>query len=106
MSSAAPPVTAEENTVEVSSEAKVVQEQKESTASAAQGVDLTDPDKYCKLCVASFNNPVMAAEHYIGRKHQRNLARQELQSKPGEQSEHGTFISGFHLHVFVCFYLP
>lgn len=90
MSSADPPVTAVDDTVEASAHGDVVQEQKEGTASAAQGVDLSDPDKYCKLCAASFNNPLMAAEHYSGRKHQRNLARQELHSKLGEQPEHGT----------------
>lgn len=76
--------------MEVDAQDDVVQEQKEITASTAQGVDLSDPDKYCKLCAASFNNPLMASEHYSGRKHQRNLARQEQQSKLGEQSEHGT----------------
>lgn len=91
VSSAAPPGTAVEHTVEASAPGNADQEQTESTASAAQGVNLSDPDKYCKLCAASFNNPTMAAEHYSGRKHQRNLARQELQSKLGGQSEHGTF---------------
>lgn len=93
VSSAAPPVTAMEDTVVVRALGDVIEEQKESTASAAQEVDLSDPDKYCKLCAASFNNPVMAAEHYNGRKHQRNLARQELQNKQGEQSELGTLSS-------------
>lgn len=95
MSSAAPPVPAAETTVEVNSEAELVQEQKESTTSAPQGVDLSDPDKYCKLCAASFNNPIMAAEHYIGRKHQRSLTRQKQQSEPGEQTEHGTLLLVF-----------
>ncbi|XP_076850992.1 zinc finger matrin-type protein 1 isoform X2 [Brachyhypopomus gauderio] len=64
------------------------QEPKESTVSAPQGVDLSNPDKYCKLCTASFNNPLMARQHYSGRKHQRNQARQELLCKLGEESEH------------------
>lgn len=89
MSSAAPPVTAVEDAAEASAWDDMVQEQKESTVCAAQGVDLSDPDKYCKLCAASFNNPMMAAEHYSGRKHQRNLARQELHNKLGELSEQG-----------------
>ncbi|KAF3856029.1 hypothetical protein F7725_016752 [Dissostichus mawsoni] len=41
-------------------------------------VDLKDPNKYCALCAASFNNPQMALQHYNGRKHQRNQARQDL----------------------------
>ncbi|XP_019910859.2 zinc finger matrin-type protein 1 [Esox lucius] len=43
-----------------------------------RGVDLSDPDKHCRLCAASFNNPYMAQQHYVGRKHQRNHARQQL----------------------------
>ncbi|MCI4386936.1 hypothetical protein PGIGA_G00068500 [Pangasianodon gigas] len=99
MSSAAPPVTAVEDTVETSAQGDGAQEEKESTASASQGVDLSDPDKYCKLCAASFNNPMMAAEHYSGRKHQRNLARQELHSKLGEQSEHANSLTCPLCHV-------
>lgn len=102
VSSAAPPVTAMEDTVDVRALGDVIEEQKESTASAAQEVDLSDPDKYCKLCVASFNNPVMAGEHYNGRKHQRNLARQDLQSKLGEQSELGTLLSVVSLIAVDC----
>ncbi|XP_049430608.1 zinc finger matrin-type protein 1 [Epinephelus fuscoguttatus] len=47
-------------------------------------VDLTDPNKYCPLCAASFNNPQMALQHYNGRKHQRNHARQELLKELGD----------------------
>ncbi|XP_026784843.3 zinc finger matrin-type protein 1 isoform X1 [Pangasianodon hypophthalmus] len=99
VSSAAPPVTAVEDTVETSAQDDGVQEEKESTASASQGVDLSDPEKYCKLCAASFNNPMMASEHYSGRKHQRNLARQELHSKLGEQSEHANSLTCPLCHV-------
>ncbi|XP_043076683.1 zinc finger matrin-type protein 1 [Puntigrus tetrazona] len=51
-------------------------------------VDLSDPNKYCTLCSASFNNPLVAQQHYSGRKHQRNQARQEMLDQMGEQSEH------------------
>ncbi|XP_038552333.1 zinc finger matrin-type protein 1 [Micropterus salmoides] len=47
-------------------------------------VDLMDPDKYCALCAASFNNPQMAVQHYNGRKHQRNQARQDLLKELGD----------------------
>ncbi|KAK3555654.1 hypothetical protein QTP86_025738 [Hemibagrus guttatus] len=94
-----PPVTTVEDTVEANAQDDMVQEQKEITASAAQGVDLSDPDKYCKLCAASFNNPMMASEHYSGRKHQRSLTRQEQQSKLGEQSEHASSLMCPLCHV-------
>ncbi|KAI4901500.1 hypothetical protein NFI96_012301 [Prochilodus magdalenae] len=69
------------------------QELKEGTASSSQGVDLSDPDKYCKLCTASFNNPLMAQQHYSGRKHQRNQTRQETLSKLSEESEHASSLT-------------
>lgn len=49
-----------------------------STLSPNTEVNLKDPNKYCSLCAATFNNPHMALQHYSGRKHQRNLSRQEL----------------------------
>uniref|UniRef100_A0A4W4E916 C2H2-type domain-containing protein n=1 Tax=Electrophorus electricus TaxID=8005 RepID=A0A4W4E916_ELEEL len=68
-----------------------------NTVSTPQWVDLDNPDKYCKLCTASFNNPLIAQQHYSGRKHQRNQARQELLCKLGEESEHGNY-----LHSLTC----
>ncbi|XP_051933271.1 zinc finger matrin-type protein 1 [Hippocampus zosterae] len=48
----------------------------------------SDPNKYCVLCAASFNNPQMALQHYNGRKHQRKKARQEmLKELPDVQEE-------------------
>uniref|UniRef100_A0A4W4EAD1 C2H2-type domain-containing protein n=1 Tax=Electrophorus electricus TaxID=8005 RepID=A0A4W4EAD1_ELEEL len=76
---------------------EMVQDQKENTVSTPQWVDLDNPDKYCKLCTASFNNPLIAQQHYSGRKHQRNQARQELLCKLGEESEHGNY-----LHSLTC----
>ncbi|KAM9758085.1 zinc finger matrin-type protein 1 isoform 1-T4 [Menidia menidia] len=49
-------------------------------ATASLSTD-TDPNKYCSLCSASFNNPQMALQHYNGRKHQRKQARQKLLNK-------------------------
>ncbi len=34
--------------------------------------------KYCCLCGAWFNNPLMAQQHYEGKKHKRNAARTRL----------------------------
>lgn len=93
VSPAAPPVVAVKVTAETSTQGDALQKPKEITASAAHEVDLSNPEKYCKLCTASFNNPTMASEHYGGRKHQRNLARQEQQRKLGEQTEHANSLT-------------
>ncbi|KAM4741835.1 zinc finger matrin-type protein 1 isoform 2-T2 [Anableps anableps] len=60
------------------------------SASSNAGVDLKDPNKYCALCVASFNNPQMALQHYNGRKHQRKKARQELLKELGKDAQQGS----------------
>ncbi|XP_055364848.1 zinc finger matrin-type protein 1 isoform X2 [Betta splendens] len=60
-----------------------------STALSTEG-DLKDPKKYCALCAAFFNNPHMASQHYNGRKHQRNQARQELMKELGDDVQQGS----------------
>uniref|UniRef100_A0A7N6AWT6 C2H2-type domain-containing protein n=1 Tax=Anabas testudineus TaxID=64144 RepID=A0A7N6AWT6_ANATE len=60
-----------------------------STTTPDTEVDLKDPIKHCALCAASFNNPQMALQHYNGRKHQRNQARQELIKELGDDVQQG-----------------
>ena len=59
------------------------------TATPSTEVDLKDPNKHCAMCAASFNNPQMALQHYNGRKHQRNQARQELLKELGDNVQQG-----------------
>ncbi|XP_065453318.1 lysine-rich coiled-coil protein 1 isoform X2 [Chrysemys picta bellii] len=58
----------------------------ESTSSSSIALDLNDPDKYCKLCSAPFNNPLMAHQHYVGKKHKRNEARKKMMAEMGEEA--------------------
>lgn len=60
-----------------------------TTTTPSTEVDLQDPDKYCAMCAASFNNPQMALQHYNGRKHQRNQARQDLLKELGDDVQEG-----------------
>ncbi|XP_061730658.1 zinc finger matrin-type protein 1 isoform X4 [Nerophis ophidion] len=56
---------------------------------SGDGTDQTtgnpDPNKYCVLCAATFNNQQMALQHYNGRKHQRKKARHELLEELGDE---------------------
>lgn len=52
-----------------------------------QAMELSGPDRYCTLCSASFNNPQVAKQHYAGRRHQRNQARQRLLEQMGQDGE-------------------
>lgn len=56
---------------------------------AHPGPGLKDPS-YCAMCAASFNNPQMALQHYNGRKHKRNQARQRMLQDLGEDAQQGT----------------
>ncbi|XP_075715499.1 zinc finger protein 346 [Rhinoderma darwinii] len=40
--------------------------------------DQSDPDKFCQLCNATFNNPHMAEQHYKGKKHKKQETKSEL----------------------------
>ncbi|XP_051537470.1 zinc finger matrin-type protein 1-like isoform X1 [Myxocyprinus asiaticus] len=65
-----------------------IDQEQDSPGVGDQEVDLSDPNKYCAMCNASFNNPVVAQQHYSGRKHQRNQTRQQMLDQIGDQSEH------------------
>ncbi|TRY95134.1 hypothetical protein DNTS_003847 [Danionella cerebrum] len=58
-----------------------------SEKSEDQSVDLSNPNKFCSLCNATFNNPLVAQQHYSGRKHQRNQVRQEKMDQMRKSSE-------------------
>ncbi|KAJ1141022.1 hypothetical protein NDU88_007359 [Pleurodeles waltl] len=44
----------------------------------------SDSGKFCNLCRAWFNNPLMAQQHYEGKKHKKNAARARLLQRLGE----------------------
>ncbi|NXL34617.1 ZMAT1 protein, partial [Glaucidium brasilianum] len=58
----------------------------ESSSSSDIRLKLNDPDKYCKLCCAPFNNPLMARQHYAGKKHRRNVARKKILEELGDKA--------------------
>nr|XP_009684380.1 PREDICTED: lysine-rich coiled-coil protein 1 [Struthio camelus australis] len=58
----------------------------ESSSSSNTSLELNDPDKYCKLCCAPFNNPLMAHQHYVGKKHRRNEARKKMMEELGDKA--------------------
>lgn len=48
-----------------------------------------DSDRYCGLCAAWFNNPLMAQQHYDGKKHKKNAARVALLEQLGTSLDMG-----------------
>nr|XP_038042505.1 zinc finger protein 346 isoform X2 [Anas platyrhynchos] len=45
--------------------------------------DIIDPDKFCTLCHATFNNPLMAKQHYVGKKHRKQETKHKLMAHYG-----------------------
>ncbi|NXN73456.1 ZMAT1 protein, partial [Himantopus himantopus] len=69
----------------------------ESSSSSNTRLKLNDPEKYCKLCCAPFNNPLTAQQHYGGKKHRRNEARKKILEELGDKAvpaESGTTAIG------------
>ncbi|XP_054681446.1 lysine-rich coiled-coil protein 1 [Grus americana] len=58
----------------------------EASSSSNIRLKLNDPDKYCKLCCAPFNNPLVAQQHYVGKKHRRNEARKKILEELGDKA--------------------
>ncbi|XP_068017105.1 zinc finger protein 346 isoform X5 [Melanerpes formicivorus] len=55
-----------------------------STASSnEENKDISDPDKFCSLCHATFNNPLMAKQHYVGKKHRKQETKHKLMAHYG-----------------------
>nr|XP_012622893.1 zinc finger matrin-type protein 1 isoform X2 [Microcebus murinus] len=72
-------------------------------SSSSSALDLNNPNKYCKLCPASFNSPIMAQQHYVGKKHKRNEARKTFVDKIREKPLPAkSDANAFSMRTYVC----
>ncbi|XP_058392367.1 zinc finger matrin-type protein 1 isoform X2 [Diceros bicornis minor] len=72
-------------------------------SSSSTALDLNNPNKYCKLCPASFNSPLMAQQHYVGKKHKRNEARKKFVDKIREKPLPAkSEANAFSMRTYVC----
>ncbi|NXG65251.1 ZMAT1 protein, partial [Hemiprocne comata] len=80
----------------------------DSSTSSNARLKINDPEKYCRLCCAPFDNPVTAHQHYVGKKHRRNEARKKLLEElgdkaiPAESSTSGSFFSAIGAGYYLC----
>lgn len=54
-----------------------------------------DPDRFCSICKASFNNPIMAQQHYAGKKHKKQLTKRKLMETYGPATTPAVTVKGF-----------
>ncbi|KAL0608324.1 LOW QUALITY PROTEIN: Zinc finger protein 346 [Plecturocebus cupreus] len=52
-----------------------------------QNREMIDPDKFCSLCHATFNDPVMAQQHYVGKKHRKQETKLKLMARYGRMAD-------------------
>ncbi|KAM6346002.1 LOW QUALITY PROTEIN: lysine-rich coiled-coil protein 1 [Podargus strigoides] len=69
-----------------SAEKSLLLSEAKSSSSSSTRVKLNDSDKYCKLCCAPFSNPLVAQQHYFGKKHKRNGGRKEMLEELGDKA--------------------
>lgn len=58
-----------------------------STLASHQNREVADPDKFCSLCHATFNDPVMAQQHYVGKKHRKQETKLKLMAHYGRLAD-------------------
>ncbi|XP_012642766.1 zinc finger protein 346 isoform X1 [Microcebus murinus] len=58
-----------------------------STLALHQNREMIDPDKFCSLCHATFNDPVMAQQHYVGKKHRKQETKLKLMARYGRLAD-------------------
>uniref|UniRef100_A0AAY5F2A2 Zinc finger protein 346 n=1 Tax=Electrophorus electricus TaxID=8005 RepID=A0AAY5F2A2_ELEEL len=54
-----------------------------------------DPNRFCSICQASFNNPLMAQQHYVGKKHRKQLTKQKLMETYGPSPAPASTVKGY-----------
>ncbi|XP_058533591.1 zinc finger protein 346 isoform X1 [Ochotona princeps] len=52
-----------------------------------QSREMIDPDKFCSLCHATFNDPAMAQQHYMGKKHRKQETKLKLVAHYGRLAD-------------------
>nr|XP_045009376.1 zinc finger protein 346 isoform X1 [Jaculus jaculus] len=52
-----------------------------------QNREVIDPDKFCSLCHATFNDPAMAQQHYMGKKHRKQETKLKLMAHYGRLAD-------------------
>lgn len=53
------------------------------------GEDSNDSNRFCSMCQASFNNPLMAQQHYVGKKHRKQMTKMKLMETYGPATAPG-----------------
>ncbi|XP_054423986.1 zinc finger protein 346 isoform X2 [Pteronotus mesoamericanus] len=64
-----------------------LKQQSTKVEASHQNREMIDPDKFCSLCHATFNDPVMAQQHYVGKKHRKQETKLKLMAHYGRLAD-------------------
>ncbi|XP_063341994.1 zinc finger protein 346 [Pelmatolapia mariae] len=72
---------------------------KKKPADDSSGTPVTgnnnNPDRFCSICQASFNNPLMAQQHYVGKKHRKQMTKLKLMETYGPSTAPASTLNGY-----------
>lgn len=81
---------------------------KKKPADDSSGTPVTgnnnNPDRFCSICQASFNNPLMAQQHYVGKKHRKQMTKLKLMETYGPSTAPGPTAEAWVCAVLFCFF--
>lgn len=81
---------------------------KKKPADDSSGTPVTgnnnNPDRFCSICQASFNNPLMAQQHYVGKKHRKQMTKLKLMETYGPSTAPGPIAEAWVCAVLFCFF--
>ncbi|XP_056267523.1 zinc finger protein 346 isoform X2 [Pseudoliparis swirei] len=66
-----------------------------AAAAGGAGENNDNPDRFCGICQASFNNPLMAQQHYVGKKHRKQTTKQKLMETYGPSTAPASTLKGY-----------
>ncbi|KAM6911783.1 zinc finger protein 346 [Lycodopsis pacificus] len=67
----------------------------DDSSGATGGDSNSNPDRFCSICQASFNNPLMAQQHYVGKKHRKQMTKQKLMETYGPSTAPASTLKGY-----------
>ncbi|CAB1316485.1 unnamed protein product [Coregonus sp. 'balchen'] len=91
-----PPVALPQAVAPVVKKKKKKEAQSEEASNvASSGPAEDDQGSFCSICHASFNNPLMAKQHYEGKKHKKQLTQQKLMETYGPSTAPASTVKGY-----------
>uniref|UniRef100_A0A3P9NG12 Zinc finger protein 346 n=1 Tax=Poecilia reticulata TaxID=8081 RepID=A0A3P9NG12_POERE len=91
----------ESQTPEASQISQPAEKPADNPAGGSETDNNNNPDRFCSTCKASFNNPLMAQQHYAGKKHKKHMTRLKLMETYGPSTAPGQTAARFWFPSFV-----